>query len=46
MDIKTEDPIAIKELRINSRRSSLEIMPEVKMGKRFLVSLIRIEAYG
>lgn len=38
VDTKTGDPIAIKELRIDSHRSRVEIMAEVKMGRRFLVS--------
>lgn len=42
VDIKTGNPIAIKELRINSRRSRFEIMAEVEMGRRFLVSQILV----
>lgn len=38
LDTETGDPVAIKELRINGRRSRLEIMAEVKMGTRFHVS--------
>ena len=38
VDIETGDPIAIKELRIDCRRSRLEVMAEVRMGSRFLVS--------
>lgn len=45
VDTKTGDPIAIKELRINSRRSRLDIMTEVEMGKRFLVSSIQVKVY-
>lgn len=37
VDIETGDPIAIKELRINSRKNGLEGMAEVRMGMRFLV---------
>lgn len=37
VDIETGDPIAIKELRITSRNSSLEVMAEVRMGRQFLV---------
>lgn len=37
VDIETGDPIAIKELRITSRKSSLEVMAEANMGRRFLV---------
>ena len=37
-DTKTGDPIAIKELRISSPSSRHEVMAEVKIGRRFLVS--------
>ena len=37
VDIKTGDPIAIKEVRIQSRTDGLDVMDEVRMGKRFLV---------
>ena len=42
VDIQTGDPVAIKELRISSRRSRLEAMDEVNMGRRFLVGQLRI----
>ena len=38
VDTGTGDPVAIKELRISSRRSRLDVMAEVNVGKRFLVS--------
>lgn len=37
VDLETGDPIAIKELRITSRRSGFEVLAEVKMGMRFMV---------
>ena len=40
IDTETGDPVAIKELRINGRRSRLEIMSEVNMGIRFHVSKV------
>lgn len=46
VDIKTGDPIAVKELRIKSRRNRLEVMAEVKMGRQFYVSpSLPIECY-
>lgn len=38
VDTKTGELVAIKELRINSHRSRCEVMTEVKIGSRFLVS--------
>lgn len=37
VDTKTGDPIAIKEVRITSLTDGLDVMDEVRMGKRFLV---------
>ena len=37
VDIKTGDPVAIKELRVSSPRSRLEAMSEMNVGKQFLV---------
>ena len=42
VDTRTGDPVAIKELRISSRRSHVEAMEEVNMGRRFIVSQIRV----
>lgn len=42
VDTKTGDPIAIKELRINSYSRRVGVMDEVKMGRRFLVSQISV----
>ena len=41
VNIKTGDPVAIKELRISSRRSRLEATNEVNMGRRFNVGWLR-----
>ena len=41
VDIRTGDPVAIKELRINNPRTLVETLNEVRMGKRFLVSRLR-----
>ena len=38
VDTKTGEPIAIKELRIDKPGSRVEVMAEVSMGRRFLVS--------
>ena len=38
LDIRNGDPVAIKELRLKSRRDRDEALDEVKMGKGFLVS--------
>ena len=40
VDIKTGDPVAIKRLSIRSKRDGADIMNEVKMGNRFLVSRV------
>ena len=45
VDTKTGDLIAIKELRINSHQSRLEIMAEVKIGRRFLVSIVKFDLH-
>lgn len=42
VDTKTGNPVAIKELRLNSRSSRLEILAEIKIGRRLLVGLIRL----
>lgn len=42
VDTKTGNPIAIKELRITNSRSRTEVMTEVNMGRRFIVSYIEL----
>ena len=42
VDTRTGDPVAIKELRINSRKSHVEAMDEANMGRRFIVSQFRV----
>jgi hypothetical protein len=46
VDTKTGDSIAIKEIRINNYHTRVDVMDEVNMGKRFLVSSIQPEADG
>ena len=41
VDIETGNPVAIKELRITSRKCSLEVRAEATIGRRFLVRYFR-----
>lgn len=42
IDTKTGDPIAIKEVRVKSKRDRVDVMNEVKMGNRFQVRRVRV----